>query len=316
MLTILTYIVALIMDIFIGDPHNFPHPVRFIGRIITFLNNLLFTPSSKKKEFINGLALCVITLGITFFIILFLLKFSLYFSKFLFLVVNIYFLYTAIALKDLKDSSMKVYRAIEMGDIKKARHYLSHIVGRDTEELSEGEIVRGVVETIAEGFADGIVAPILYFLIGGNILTWIYKSINTLDSMVGYIFSPYTYYGKCSAKLDDIFNFIPSRISAILILLWGFISGKNFLEGLKTFLRDRNKHPSINSGNPEAAMAGILGIRLGGVNYYKGHKSVREYIGNPNRNLRNDIIKEAIEVLYGASFLLFIFGLAILFFIR
>ncbi len=222
-------------------------------------------------------------------------------------------MYTAIALKDLRDSTIKIYKALEKQDIKLARFYLSYVVGRDTENLSEEEIVRGTVETIAEGFADGVVAPVFYFLLGGNVLSWIYKAVNTLDSMVGYNFSPYKYYGRFSAKVDDIFNFIPSRIAALLILLWGLITGKNFLKGLKIFLRDRKNHPSPNGGNPESAMAGILGVRIGGVNYYKGHKSIREYIGNPDKKLRKDIIKEAINILYGASFLLYIIGIFILF---
>ncbi len=308
-----TYILAFILDIIIGDPHEFPHPVKFIGKVIDTVNRFLFIPSSKEKEFIKGIILFFITVSITFFVVTFFLKISFHIGKVFFLIVNIYFLYTAIALRDLRDSTIKIYKALEKQDIKLARFYLSYVVGRDTENLSEEEIVRGTVETIAEGFADGVVAPVFYFLLGGNVLSWIYKAVNTLDSMVGYNFFPYKYYGRFSAKVDDIFNFIPSRIAALLILLWGLITGKNFLKGLKIFLRDRKNHPSPNGGNPESAMAGILGVRIGGVNYYKGHKSIREYIGNPDKKLRKDIIKEAINILYGASFLLYIIGIFILF---
>ncbi len=310
---LITYILAFILDIIIGDPHEFPHPVKFIGKVIDTVNRFLFTPSSKEKEFIKGIILFFITISVTFFIVASFLKISFHIGKVFFLIINIYFLYTAIALKDLRDSTIKIYKALEKQDIKLARFYLSYVVGRDTENLSEEEIVRGTVETIAEGFADGVVAPVFYFLLGGNVLSWIYKAVNTLDSMVGYNFSPYKYYGRFSAKVDDIFNFIPSRIAALLILLWGLITGKNFLKGLKIFLRDRKNHPSPNGGNPESAMAGILGVRIGGVNYYKGHKSIREYIGNPDKKLRKDIIKEAINILYGASFLLYIIGIFILF---
>ncbi len=300
------FTLSFFLDMLIGDPENFPHPVRLIGILIEKANKILLISESDKREFINGIILFVIVVGSTSLTIILLFLFARYLGFFALFLVNIYLLYSAIALKDLKDKTMRIYKALSMGDIKLARYYLSHVVGRDTENLSEAEIVRGAVETIAEGFADGVVSPMFYFLLGGNLLTWIYKAVNTLDSMVGYNFPPYTYYGRFSAKVDDIFNFLPSRLSALLILFYSLIGRKDFKNGVKVFRRDRKNHPSPNGGNPESVMAGILNIRLGGINYYKGHISERGYIGTPKRPLKKEIIKEAIEVLYGASILLFV----------
>jgi len=300
------FIFSFLLDILLGDPENFPHPVRLIGKAIEKVNRFLFIFDFKTKAFINGIILFIIIVSGTSAGIIFLLILSNYLGSTFFLLINIYLLYSAIALKDLKDKTFRIYKALSINNIELARYYLSHVVGRDTKNLSEHEIVRGTVETIAEGFTDGVVSPMFYFFFGGNILVWIYKAINTLDSMVGYNFPPYTYYGRFSAKIDDMFNFIPARLSVVFILFYALIGKKDFKNGIGVFKKYRKNHPSPNGGNPESAMAGILGIRLGGINYYKGHKSERGYIGIPKKPLKKEVIKEAIDVLYGASFLLFV----------
>ncbi len=311
------YVSSFILDLLLGDPSWLPHPVRFIGKIIEFLNRYLFTESkNKEKELINGTILFVFTIIIVGTLTYLILAISSHISHLLSLLVNIYLFYSALALKDLRDATIKVYKALDKRDLFLARFHLSQIVGRDTEKLSEREIVRATIETIAESFSDGVVAPMVYFLLGGNILTWIYKGVNTLDSMVGYKFYPYTYYGRISAKADDLLNFIPSRLSALSLLFFALITGRNAKKGFYIFKRDRKNHPSPNGGNPESAMAGILGVRLGGVNYYKGHRSVRGLIGDPERPFDKILIKEALTMIYGASFILFIAGGLILWFLK
>lgn len=301
------YTIGILLDIWLGDPRWYPHPVRFIGKVISCLNRFLLKEDlSPKKKFINGILLVFFTLlPISIFVYLFA---NIATGSLLHFIINSYLFYAALSLKDLKDSTIKIYNALKTNDLKMARKYLSYVVGRDTVYLPEEEIVRGAVETIAEGFADGVVAPWFYFLIGGNLLTWIYKGINTLDSMVGYRFSPYTYYGRASARLDDMFNYIPSRIAAFSMLAYAILSKKDVKKGYHIFTRDRKNHPSPNGGNPESAMAGILGVRLGGVNYYRGHKSIRGFIGDPVKPLQKEMIKEAIKIIYGAGFILFILG--------
>ncbi len=301
------YIIGIIVDILFGDPKWLPHPIRAIGKVISYLNKFFLKEDlSPKRQFTNGVLLVFFTLVPIIVSTYFLSKISI--STILYLTINCYLFYTALALKDLRDSTLKIYNALAKKDLKSARIYLSYVVGRDTENLPKEEIVRGAIETIAEGFADGVVAPWFYFLIGGNIFTWLYKGINTLDSMVGYTYSPYTYYGRLSAKLDDLFNYIPSRIAAFSMLAYAILSKKDARRGYYIFKRDRKKHPSPNGGNPESAMAGILGVRLGGINYYKGHKSIRGFIGDPIRPLKMEMIREAIEIVYGAGIILFILG--------
>ena len=214
-----------------------------------------------------------------------------------------------IAVKALKDESMKVFYALKEGDTEKARYAVSMIVGRDTESLDDAAITRAAVETVAENTSDGVIAPIMYLAVGGGPLGLFYKAVNTMDSMLGYTDPPYKNIGMFPAKADDVFNFIPSRISAVLMLISGALLKMNVKGGIKIFLRDRLKSKSPNSAQTEAAAAGLLGVRLLGDAYYHGVLHKKEYIGDDLRETEYEDIPRACRLLYVTSFLgLFLFA--------
>lgn len=263
---------ALLLDILLGDPKNMPHPVSGIGKIINFWEKRLF-----KDSFKSGLIFCLIIIFSVIFIASFLIFALLFiFNKYIFIIFQVYALYAAIAWRSLKDETLPVAIALFKNNLNEARYFLSRVVGRDTENLLEPEIIRAAVETIAENLIDGIIS-VLFFAalgwllfknIGMIIFVWIFKAASTLDSMVGYDNERYKNFGTASAKLDDILNFIPARIGGIIIILAGLFLNYNFLNGLKVFLRDRKKHKSPNSAHGESAFAGLLGLKLGGGAFY------------------------------------------------
>lgn len=214
--------------------------------------------------------------------------------------------WSVLAVKTMKDESMKVYRALSKGDIREARYALSMIVGRDTETLGKDDIIRADVETVAEGTCDAVIAPFFYLFIGGPVLGFIYKAVNTMDSMVGYRNVRYEYFGKCAARLDDIMNYIPSRIGALLLILCAYIfpetDGKN---AFSVWNKDRYSHDSLNAGQTESAAAGALNIRLGGPAFYKGIKKERPFMGKTGheREPEEIDIKRINRMMYGAAIL-------------
>lgn len=304
-------VIAFLIDLAIGDPFRMPHPVRAIGKIIEWGEGLSrsFFLSEKKAGVCLTLFVVCLVYGVTYL----LLSLALLLSPFIYHPANILVIFTTLSIRSLAGAALGVYRAIERGDLSQARSQVALLVGRDTERLSEAEIVRASVESVAENTVDGVIAPLFYAFIGGAPLALAYKAINTLDSMVGYKNERYAQFGWASARLDDLANFIPARIAGMLLPLAAGVTGKAAIRSVKTILRDRKNHPSPNAGIPEAAVAGALGIQLGGLNYYQGLPSTRPLIGdkiNPFSSLR---IKETVYMMYAASIFFLILGAAIFF---
>ena len=277
---------AVLTDRILGDPKNFPHPVKLIGRVINFWQKILFTD---KDSFIRGLALCVLTLctaGLFVFALLYLSKNNFF--------VQVYLIYSALAWRDLKDETEKIFFALLKNNLDEARKFLSFVVGRDTEKLNAAEIICAVIETISENSIDGVISVIFFAALGnfffssyGMILSvWLFKAASTLDSMVGY--ESYEKFGFASAKLDDVLNFIPARLGGLIIVM----SGGNFFSALKIFLQDRKKHKSPNSAHGESAFAGALNIKLGGGAFYDGIFEPRPFI---NENAREPEIFDIVR---------------------
>ena len=208
-----------------------------------------------------------------------------------------------LATKSLRQESMKVYQALQTGDLEKARHAVSMIVGRDTQRLDEAGVARAAVETVEENTSDGIIAPMLFLAIGGAPLGFFYKAVNTMDSMLGYVEMPYKNVGLVPAKMDDLFNFLPARISALLMLAAGALLGMDGKNGWKIFKRDRYNHASPNSAQTESVCAGLLGLRLAGDAWYHGVLHKKKYIGDPLREIEPEDIPKACRLLYATAFL-------------
>lgn len=299
----LIILLAFILDLILGDPHWLLHPVRLIGRLIEFLENNFRKTKIPLKISGGLLMICIVsfTLGISFLLI----KFAYWLNYYSGLLLSSVLVYFAIAPRNLYDESMKIYNFLREGNMESARKNLSMLVGRDTNELSEKEIIRASVETIAENGVDAVISPLFYAMIGGAPLAIVYRAINTMDSMVGYKNKRYIDFGWAAARLDDAVNYIPARLSAILIPLSSLIYGKDWIGSFKIVYRDGKKNPSPNSGIPEAAVAGALGIRLGGLNYYGGVPSDKPFIGDCSSELSIRHIKEA-NILMLISSILFI----------
>lgn len=308
----LLLVLSYILDLIIGDPENFPHPVRLIGKLINFLEaGLKIERSPEVEKRIKGIILAVLVVGLTFSLTNLLIIALTKINPALPVIALIYLGYTAISVKDLKVKAKSVYRQLEKNDAAFARKELSKIVGRDTENLSDKQIITATVESIAENTNDGIVAPILYLALGGPALALGYKAINTLDSMVGHKNDKYKEFGWFSAKLDDVVNYIPARISGFLICICSFVAGGGFKEAFRIMSRDGRKHPSPNSGISEAAMAGALGIRLGGSWVYQGRAVTKSYIGEEKKEIQPSLINEALLVSLLVSLLIVCIGVII-----
>ncbi len=294
---------AFLLDLILGDPRYRFHPIILIGKLSRALEKKLNQGGARVfKGALSALFVYAVVLS-TVFLIRRLVP-----SDFL-MIVDILMLYTCFALKSLDDHARAVLCALQADDLELARKKLSYIVGRKTSGLNEEEICRGVIETVAENSVDGITAPIFYSFIAGPYGAFLYKAVNTLDSLWGHRNKRFEKFGKFAAKVDDLFNFIPARITAPLISLSSKMKGQS----LKILFRDGKKHPSPNSGLSEAAMAGALGVRLGGMNYYEGYESFRIYMGNPTHRLSKEKIGEAIRLMYLSSLLFLTFLLFIIF---
>jgi adenosylcobinamide-phosphate synthase len=299
----ITLISAYLLDIILGDPQRFPHPVRLIGRFIVFLENLFWRAnSSPLSQKISGILLALIVVGSTFMATTFLIYWAGYFSQAASFILSIFMGYFTLATRDLHVETRRVLKALEAGDLARARQELSFLVGRDTAHLSEPEVIRALVETIAENLSDGVIAPLFYLGLGGPPWAMTYKAINTLDSMVGYKKERFRHMGWASARLDDAANFIPARLSGGLVVISAFLLGKPWRDSLEILRRDRRQHQSPNSAWPEAATAGALGVQLGGLNYYGGQPSPKPFIGNRKKDLDLGDVREAWKILYLSSF--------------
>ncbi|MDP4144832.1 MAG: adenosylcobinamide-phosphate synthase CbiB [Bacillota bacterium] len=301
-------IIAVIIDWIMGDPYWFPHPVIYIGKLIGFLEKRgrCFIKQDKYLKLWGGLIVLLVSFICYFvpFIILKLLRDTFWVKH----IVNILFLWTTLAARCLHKEGIKVCYSLERNDIRDARVKLSYIVGRETSQLSEEEIIRADVETISENTSDGIIAPLIFGLIGGAPLAMLYKGINTMDSMLGYITPKYKYIGFFPAKVDDIFNFVPARISGMLICLSAPIVIGSIPKSIKIMLRDRKNHKSPNCAYPEAATAGALQVQLGGTNTYFGEKMYKPTIGDKINHLNEKHIKDTIRLMYTAEILCLIFS--------
>jgi len=300
---------AYVLDLAIGDPQWSCHPVRLIGRSIGGMEYLLRKLRIPKR--ISGILLTMIIVSGTYLTSYALVLLSRQWSKLGEIIIGAVILYFAISVKSLADESKKVITALKENDFIKARKSLSLIVGRDTENLSEGQLVRACVETIAEGSVDGVLSPLLYAFVGGPTAAMAYKAVNTLDSMVGHKNEKYVRLGWASARLDDLANYIPARISAILIPMASFLCGYGFKDSLRIACRDGRKHESPNSGIPEAAMAGALGVQLGGATTYQGEIIEKPFIGDAKNLLTIESINRAIKIMYVASILFMACGIGI-----
>jgi len=300
MLHLLSIICGFILDLIFGDPHWLPHPICLIGNLISFLDKRLrkaFGPSDNGLLF-GGFVLVLLVIILSFIVPAAILYAAWCVNTYLCFAIETVFCYQIFATKCLKDESMNVYHELMKKDLVEARVKLSWIVGRDTKELDEEEVIKGAVETVAENTADGIIAPMFYMFLGGAPLAFLYKGINTMDSMVGYKNDTYLFFGRCAAKLDDLANLIPARITGLVMILASFIGGFNGAGAWKIFWRDRYNHLSPNSAMTESVTAGALNIQLGGDHFYFGKLVHKDTIGDDIRPVEPEDIKRVNVLLY------------------
>ena len=298
-------IIGFGIDLIVGDPHGFPHPVVLIGKLIDVLERGLrkvFPKTASGEKIVGALiwVLVVLTSSLVPVLILWLCHGI---SPWLRLGIESIMCWQILATKSLRDESMKVYHALESGDLAKSRYAVSMIVGRDTAELDDAGVTRAAVETVAENTSDGVVAPLIFLAIGGAPLGFFYKAVNTMDSMLGYVEPPYKNIGLVPAKMDDAVNFIPARISALLMLVAGGILRLDVKNGWKIFCRDRFNHASPNSAQTESVCAGLLGLRLAGDAWYHGVLHKKKYIGDALQEIEHEDIPRAGRLLYVTALL-------------
>lgn len=301
--TIAALVAGYVLDLIIGDPHGMWHPICFIGNMISFFEKRLRKGKSEKRDLAAGVLLVVLVTAISAAIPLVVLAVCYHIQFWLGFVLETYMCYTILATKSLKTESMKVAKALETEGLDAGRYAVSMIVGRDTQNLTETGVVKAAVETVAENTSDGILAPMFYMVIGGPVLGYFYKAVNTMDSMVGYKNDKYLYFGRAAAKFDDVMNFLPSRISGILMVLASPMAGLDGKNAWKIFKRDRLCHASPNSAQTEAVMAGALRVQLAGDAWYFGKKHEKPTIGDPIRPVEIADIARANRLLYAASVL-------------
>jgi len=292
---------AFALDLIIGDPHNFPHPIRLMGNAIT-----------SAEPCFRRLGLKLSWSGALFAVSLILLAWAITFALLLIaglidpslkIIIEIIIIYYSISSKSLKDAAMDVYISLKKNQLNEAKHKVSYIVGRDVTKLTEQDIARATVETVAENFVDGVVSPLFFAAIGGAPLAMAYKMVNTLDSMVGYKNKKYIQFGKSAARIDDVANFLPARISVLFISLAAQILANRGFSAFKSALKDGRKHSSPNAGFSEAAFAGTLCVRLGGPGEYFGKIVNKPYIGQNFSEVCIDHIPKACDLMLVASML-------------
>ncbi|MEB6086018.1 adenosylcobinamide-phosphate synthase CbiB [Enterococcus casseliflavus] len=310
---ILLVILAFLLDLILGDPYSWPHPVKAIGHFITFFqkrwNKPVFSETKRRRL---GIYLWFLTIASTAFNAIVVLKLAYLLHPLIGTVLYVYLSYTTLAAKSLASEAKKVYQCTAFGTLEEARYQVSMIVGRSTEELTEEDITKAAIETVAENTTDGVIAPLMCLLIGGPVLALAYKAVNTLDSMVGYLTPKYQAFGWFSAKMDDWVNWVPARFTWVFLLLAAVVNRMDPIGALKIGWRDRRKHKSPNSGFPEAVTAGALGIQLGGTHTYHGTQVVKPTIGDPNRRVSVNMILKTNRLMYTASLV----GLVILILLR
>lgn len=304
-LSLLALMLGFVIDLIVGDPHSIPHPVVFIGKLISFLEKKLRKafPATAAGERTAGAVLWVTVVLVSTLVPWALLRFFGWLSPWVRLIAETVMCWQILATKSLTVESMKVYTALETGTLEDARRAVSMIVGRDTARLDDAGVTRAAVETVAENCSDGVVAPLLFLALGGAPLGFLYKAVNTMDSMLGYTEPPYINIGRYPAKLDDVFSYLPARISALLMLLAGVILGLDGKNGWRIFRRDRYKHASPNSAQTESVCAGLMGLRLAGDAWYHGVLHKKEYIGDPLREITHKDIPLACRLMTATAVL-------------
>lgn len=309
-------IMAFILDLFISDPSWIPHPVVIIGNTISFLEKKLRkSKNSPQLQKIKGGILVFIILGLSFLSSKLLIDFAAGLNYYFAYLVKLLLLSLCLALKGLIAAGLEVYKALAAENLDLARRRVNMIVGRDCSQNSKEEVIRAVLETLAENTSDGILAPAFYYLIGGVPLALTYKAVNTMDSMLAYKNDKYLHFGYAAAKTDDFFNYIPARITALVMTIAAFLLHYDFKAAFTFIMRDAAKHPSPNAGYPESAAAGALGLRFGGYNYYHGQTSFRAYIGEAKNNFKKNDILRLNKLIYLTSFLFLTIAVIISWFI-
>lgn len=307
-------IIAFMFDTIIGDPKSKFHPVALMGNLINFFEKILYkeNASYKKKIILGGILVLLVLIisyyiSVGFMIVIYNIRDALNLS-FLDIVLEAFMLSFMISPKSLSEAAKEIYVFLVQDNLIKARKALSFIVGRDTENLNSEEVTRGVVETVAENTVDGIIAPLFFFCIGGVPLAVCYRAANTMDSMLGYKNERYLYFGKIAAKLDDVLNYIPARITGIIFVIAAAFLKLDSSRAFKIMKRDAKKHPSPNGGYAEATIAGAIHVRLGGENSYFGKKTFRAYMGDKIEKLSPRHIILTVKLMYTATILFLIFS--------
>ena len=302
-ISLVALVMGYILDLIFGDPYWMPHPVRFIGNLISILEKVIrrFMPKTKRGEYIGGIILTVMVVSISMVIPLVIILMAKSINTYLALTVETFMCYQILATKSLKVESMKVYDELAKNDLPSARKAVSMIVGRDTKDLTFSGVAKAAVETVAENTSDGIIAPMIFIAIGGAPMGFFYKAINTMDSMVGYKNEKYMNFGRFAAKLDDVVNYLPARISAYQMILSSFFLRYDYKNAFKIYKRDRYNHASPNSAQTESVCAGALDVQLAGNAYYFGKLYEKPTIGDNIREINYDDIKKANRLLYCTS---------------
>lgn len=299
----IAFFLGFLLDLLFGDPYWLPHPIRFIGSLIAKVEKCFSEKNkdrNKKKELRQGIYMVIIVLFSTMAVTTLILFLAYYINCYLGIAVETVMTYQILATKCLKVESMKVYHCLKDKKLPEARKAVSMIVGRDTEALNEEGVAKAAIETVAENTSDGVIAPMLYTALGGPILGFLYKAVNTMDSMIGYKNDKYLYVGRTAAKLDDVVNFLPARISAYLMTAASFVGGKCF-SGKRAYYiykRDNQNHASPNSAQTESVCAGALGIQLAGDASYFGKIVKKPYIGDRVRAVEYEDIKRINRLMY------------------
>ena len=301
----ITAILGFIADTLIGDPRSKLHPVVLIGQLIAGLEKLFYRETqSSRQKLVSGGILAMLVMVLTYEIVnaieLLLQNIS---NKYVIMAINGFLLSFTISPKSLANAGREIYDYLMVEDLENARYKVGWIVGRDTENLSPQEVSRAAIETVAENTVDGIISPLFFFLIGGLPLAYLYRAINTMDSMLGYKNDRYLYFGRVAARIDDVANYIPARITGIIFVVSAFVLRLNTTNSWKMLRRDASKHPSPNGGWAEASVAGALEIRLGGYNFYFGRETFRAYIGEPLQEMGPQHIMTCIQMMYTATIL-------------
>ncbi|QLL69168.1 adenosylcobinamide-phosphate synthase CbiB [Lactobacillus sp. 3B(2020)] len=303
MTTLMMVFIALILDLILGDPHAWPHPIKLIGHLITWLTKHLNRPewSARQRKLAGGLT-WLITVGLTVLVSGGLLWLANLISPILGFIIGTYLTYTCLSARQLAIEAEKIGKSIDSGNLEIARHQVGMIVGRDTDQLSAEAVVKATVETVAENTSDGEIAPLIFLLIGGPVLGLAYKAVNTLDSMIGYRNEKYRDFGMVAAKLDDVVNYLPARITWLLLLISSWLLRTDVREALKVGERDRKQHLSPNSAFSESVVAGALHLQLGGPHYYFGQLVDKPYIGDDFKvTATTRHLSQTIQMMYMAT---------------